>query len=104
MSSPGGQPFCVCADPVRERPGAVTWPDGHRSRVVQVCIDIPDPLFAEESRFWREATGWATERSRRSEFISLVPPRSSPIKFLLQRLGRDGTVALWNRGRGTLVR
>ena len=89
MRSPGGFPFCVCGDPVRTKPVPVTWPTGHRSRVVQLCLDVPAGDFEAEVGFWREATGWAFERMRRGEFESLVPPSSSPVKLLLQRLGPD---------------
>src|SRR3954469_25016165 len=89
MGSPGGLPFCLCGDPGRTRPAPVTWPDGHRSRIVQLCLDIPADLFAAEVDFWRDATGGDFERSDRGEFESLVPPASSPMKLLLQRLGPD---------------
>jgi hypothetical protein len=91
MTSPGGLPFCLCEDPSRARPDPITWPDGHRSRVAQVCLDIPAASYDTEVLFWINATGWTTEGSNRAEFESLVPPPSSPVKLLLQRLGEDDT-------------
>src|SRR5687767_15112337 len=39
LASPGGLLFCVLRARDREAPPATAWPDGHRSRLVQVCID-----------------------------------------------------------------
>jgi hypothetical protein len=88
MSSPGGLAYClVAAERRRARCGPVTWPDGYRSRVVQVCVDIPAAHFDAERNFWRGATGWPEETARFPEFARLTPPPTSPMAFLLQRLG-----------------
>jgi predicted enzyme related to lactoylglutathione lyase len=89
MDSPGGLPFCLCGDPDRTRPGPVTWIDGHRSRVVQVCLDIPDADYPRELAFWAAATGWEHRDVARPEYERLVGPSSSPLSFLVQRLGAD---------------
>lgn len=90
MASPAGLPFCVCQEAwPHERPEAVAWPDGHRSRLVQVCIDVPGERYDEELRFWRAATGWADEPVDAPEFHRLVRRDESPLQLLVQRLGTD---------------
>jgi hypothetical protein len=89
MASPCGLPFCLVGRPERTRPGPTTWPDGHRSRVVQACVDVPAGMYETELAFWRAATGWRHEPGRRPEYDRLVPPSSSPIRLLVQRLGDD---------------
>ncbi len=89
MSSPAGLPFCLCSEPDRVRPGPTTWPDGHRSRVVQVSVDVQAESYATELAFWREATGWQREPGRRPEYDRLAPPESSPLRLLVQRLEND---------------
>ena len=87
MSSPGGLPFCLLRRRGAIRPGPSRWPGGHRSRLVQVCIDSPADQLAAEVRFWREATGWRWDRSPSDEFAGkLFPAPGSPIQLLLQRL------------------
>jgi hypothetical protein len=96
MTSPGGLPYCLVDGRDRTRPGPTTWPDGHRSRLVQVCVDVPSAGFEAELGFWRDATGWPEETSRFPEFARLTSPTTAPIGFLLQRLGpaEDGPVRL----------
>lgn len=90
MTSPAGLPFCVCEESwPHERPGAAGWPGGHRSRVVQVSIDVPSECHDAELSFWQAATGWADEPVRRPEFRRLVQRRESPLQLLVQRLGVD---------------
>jgi predicted enzyme related to lactoylglutathione lyase len=86
MGSPGGLPFCLCGDPDRRRPGPTHWPDGHRSRIVQVCVDIPAAGYDTELDFWRAATGWAPTTAARPEYDRLEPPTESPLRMLVQRL------------------
>ena len=96
MSSPGGLTYCLVAERHRARPGPVTWPAGHRSRVAQVCVDVPAAHFDAERDFWSGATGWPQESARFPEFARLTPPVTSPMAFLLQRLGpgEDGPVRM----------
>jgi hypothetical protein len=96
MSSPGGLAYCLVAASPRTRPGPRTWPDGHRSRLAQVCVDIPAARFDAERDFWRGATGWPDETARFPEFARLAAPATSPMAFLLQRLGpgEDGPVRM----------
>ncbi len=93
LTSPGGLPFCVCEQmrPHR-RPDAVTWPDGHRSRLVQLCVDVPADRYETEWAFWAAATGWAEEPVGAPEFRRLVHREQSPMQLLVQRLGdHEGT-------------
>jgi hypothetical protein len=91
MSSPGGLPFCLVPHRFgNTRPAARTWPGGHRSRLVQACIDSPPGLHDPEVDFWRRITGWRWSASSGPEFAgTLSPPRSGPIQLLLQRLDAD---------------
>ena len=90
MSSPSGLPFCVCDEQwPHRRPGATAWPDGHRSRLVQLCVDVPADRYDIELAFWRAATGWADEEVDAPEFHRLVHRSESPLQLLVQRLGRD---------------
>ena len=90
MSSPAGLPFCVCVEPRQpRRPGATAWPGGHRSRLVQLCVDVPAQRYDDELAFWRAATGWAAEPVRSPEFHRLVHRSQSPLQLLVQRLGDE---------------
>lgn len=81
LSSPAGLPFCVCGElRPSSRPSPVTWPDGHRSRLVQLCIDVPAQHYDAELTFWRAATGWADEPVRAPEFRRLVHRTHSPLQ------------------------
>jgi len=89
MRSPGGLPFCLCREPVSgTRPPGVRHTD-HRSRLAQVCVDIPAREYDREATFWRQLTGWDSSRSGRPEFTDLVGPPEAPLQLLLQRLGED---------------
>ena len=92
LESPGGLPFCIVDEAVPAAvPVSARWADGNRSRVCQVCIDAPPSLHAAECEFWAAATGWRERDSPYDpEFASLLPPESSPVQFLLQRLDDDG--------------
>lgn len=92
LRSPGGLPFCLAREPRRvARPEPTGWPSGHRSRVRQVCVDIPADRREPESSFWQDATGWGRQptggpgESGRPEFSWLRPP-TGPQQLLLQRL------------------
>jgi predicted enzyme related to lactoylglutathione lyase len=89
MASPAGLPFCVCAEKQpHERPTAVAWA-GHRSRLVQLTVDVPADRYDAELQFWRAATGWADEEVDAPEFHRLVHRSESPLQLLVQRLGPD---------------
>jgi hypothetical protein len=100
MRSPGGLPFCLVDRQERVRPPALRL-DGHRSRLVQICIDSPPALHDHEVTFWRTATGWRWRESDRAEFAGkLYPPAGSSVQLLFQRLDDDPGAD----DRGTAVR
>lgn len=90
LLSPAGFGFCL----VRPLDGAVRtpprrWPDGHRSIVDQLTIDVAADAWADECRFWGQLTGWTVASSSRPEMARLHTPATMPVRVLLQRLG-DG--------------
>jgi predicted enzyme related to lactoylglutathione lyase len=88
--SPGGFPFCVVAAGDQDPPTPVTWPDGHRTRLVQVCIDSPRDVHDAEVVFWRELLGgrWAPSHAR--EFAGKWhDDAGSPVQLLFQRLDEE---------------
>ena len=87
LRSPGGLAFCLVEwHGEAVRPGAARWPDGQRSLVDQVCLDIPVAGFDAEADFWAEVTGWARRPVPGSEFDFLVRPEGMPLRLLLQRV------------------
>lgn len=87
LLSPGGLPFCVVPAGQHEPPTPVAWPDGHRSRLVQVCIDSPTARHDQEVSFWRALIPgrWVTSSAR--EFAGkLHDDLGSPLQLLFQRL------------------
>lgn len=53
LRSPAGLTFCLVRHPAAVVPEPMTWSSGHRSRVSQVCLDIPRGLFDVEVLFWQ---------------------------------------------------
>lgn len=94
MRSPGGLPFCVLVGRERPLPEPVTWPDGHRSRMVQVCIDSPAAKHDAEVGFWRALLGGRWVGSSSPEFAGTWhDDAGSPLQLLFQRLDEaDGPV------------
>jgi hypothetical protein len=89
MRSPGGLPFCLVDRQEHVRPPAQHFA-GHRSRLVQICIDSPPTLHDQEVAFWRAATGWRWRGGDQDEFAGkLYPPTGSSVQLLFQRLGSD---------------
>lgn len=75
---------------------AASFPGVRRSRVYQVCIDIPSSSYAAEADRWAELTGGRVEvLARRPEFAWLrLPGGRRPLDVLLQRLERtEGAVS-----------
>jgi hypothetical protein len=94
LRSPGGLPFCVVAQGAPDPPEPVTWPGGHRTRMVQVCVDSPIAVHEEEVAFWRAFLPgrWADSGAR--EFAGKWhDDDGSPVQLLFQRLDEpDGLV------------
>jgi hypothetical protein len=90
LASPGGLPFCVVASGGEAAPGPVTWPGGHRSRMVQVCVDSPPAAHDAEVTFWRELLGERWYASQAPEFAGKWHDGAgSPLQLLFQRLEED---------------
>ena len=94
LLSPGGLPFCVVEAARHQSPPPTTWPGGHRSRMVQVCIDSPIAAHEQEVAFWRALLGERWVDSPSPEFAGKWhDDAGSPIQLLFQRLGEpDGPV------------
>jgi hypothetical protein len=90
VRSPGGLVFCFVTHPAAHRPQAVTWPDGTRSQVDQVCLDVPPAAYDVEVAFWQGLTGWDLAEVGEQEFERLQPPDEQPLRWLVQRLDDDG--------------
>jgi Glyoxalase-like domain len=94
VRSPGDLPFCVIGAREYQAPPPVTHPDGHRTRLVQVCVDSPRAAHAMEVAFWRSllAGRWVDSDGR--EFDGKWhDDAGSPIQLLFQELGEaDGPV------------
>ena len=55
--------------------GRATWPDGHRSQVDQVCLDVPPAAYDVEVAFWQGLTGWDLTRGRRARVRAAAAAR-----------------------------
>ena len=87
MRSPGGLDFCVVAHHgEHERPLPALWPDGHRSLLDQVSVDVAPHAFETECAFWSEFTGWPLHEASRSEFAYLTRPAGVALRLLFQRV------------------
>ena len=87
LLSPGGLPFCVLASSRHEAGRAVTFADGHRSRVVQVCIDSARSAHSEETAFWRALLPGRWVDSPEPEFAGKWhDDAGSPLQLLFQQL------------------
>ncbi len=90
LASPGGFVFCLVRHAGSVVSEAVRWPDGTRSRVDQVCLDVPPSAYDEEFAFWGAVTGWEQRPPRPDvEFARLTPPPGQPLNLLLQRLDTE---------------
>jgi hypothetical protein len=94
LLSPGGLPFCVLEAGEHEPPEPATWPEGHRSRMVQVCIDSPAALQDQEVAFWQALLPGRWVSSPAREFAGKWhDDAGSPLQLLFQRLDEpDGPV------------
>ena len=94
MASPGGLPFCLLRARDHRPPGPVSWPEGHRSRLVQVCVDSPVAAHEQEVGFWQAALPGSWSGSPSPEFAGKYhDDHGSPVQLLFQRLEEpDGPV------------
>lgn len=90
LRSPGGFVFCFVRHHASRRPAPATWPDGTRSCVDQVCLDIPPEHHRAEVAFWQALTGWEFVDSTGREFSRIHPPDDQPLRWLLQRKDEPG--------------
>lgn len=87
LASPGGLTFCLVTHPAATPPSARSRPDGRRSRLDQVCLDVPPSAYDEELAFWEAVTGWVRrEPPEGSPFGRLTPPEPQALQLLVQRL------------------
>ncbi|MBF6354538.1 VOC family protein [Nocardia higoensis] len=91
LRSPGGLLFCLtrAAAETATPAAAVDAPDGTRSRLDQICLDIGPSDHPREAAFWRNLTGWSHTAGRRPEFSRLRATTPMPVSLLLQRLDED---------------
>jgi hypothetical protein len=73
-------------------PVPASFPGVRRSRIYQVCIDIPDQAFEAEAERWAALSGGRVEvLTRRPEFAWLrMSSGPRPLDVLLQRLDHPG--------------
>jgi catechol 2,3-dioxygenase-like lactoylglutathione lyase family enzyme len=91
VKSPSGYGLCVTAwyGATRTAP-PFTAPDGTRTRLDQVCIDIAPSAHDAEVAFWSGLSGLDVVPSRRhAEFSWLRVPEEWPVEVLFQRLGEE---------------
>lgn len=87
LRSPGGMVFCLVTHPATTPPEVRTWPDGRRSRLDQVCLDVPPSAYDDELAFWERVTGWVRrDPPEGSPFGRLTPPEPQGLQLLVQRL------------------
>ena len=87
LLSPGGLPFCVVEPSSHRAPEPTLWPSGHRSRMVQVCIDAPAEVHDDEVAFWRGLLPGRWVNSSSPEFAGKWhDDAGSPLQLLFQRL------------------
>lgn len=87
LLSPGGLPFCVLEARDHEPPGPHLWDGGHRSRLVQVCVDSPVAAHDGEVAFWRALLPGRWAESVAPEFAGTWhDDAGSPLQLLFQRL------------------
>jgi hypothetical protein len=80
-------PFCVLRARERRPPPPVSWPAGHRTRLVQLCIDSPADRHEAEVAFWRSFLGGRWVDSSSPEFAGKWhDDDGSPIQLLFQVL------------------
>jgi hypothetical protein len=92
LRSPGGFVFCFVSRPASRVPVPASWPGVRRSRVYQVCLDLPADRYDSELAFWTALLASPPEPSvRRPEFSWLRQPGpDQSLAVLVQRLDSSG--------------
>ncbi len=86
LRSPAGLWFCaVHHDGESARPGVPNVDGRSRTRVDQVCIDVPPDEYDRECRFWAAVTCWEHRAALLPEFSYTVRPDPIAIRLLFQR-------------------
>ncbi|MDT7578716.1 MAG: hypothetical protein QOH17_5049 [Pseudonocardiales bacterium] len=102
LRSPGGLPFCVLQAERREAPQPITFADGHRARMVQICIDSPRSVHATEVDFWRALLPGRWNSSGAAEFAGKWhDDAGSPLQLLFQQLDETGGSTRAHLDQGT---
>jgi hypothetical protein len=87
LTSPGGLRFCTVPAGEGGPPDPVAWPGGHRSRLVQLCVDSPTTMHDAEVAFWRAFLPGRWADSDSPEFAGKWhDDNGSPVQLLFQRL------------------
>jgi hypothetical protein len=91
LKSPSGYGLCVTAWHGASRAvRPFVAPDGTRTRLDQVCIDIAPSAHDAEVAFWSGVSGLKViPSSRWEEFSWLEPPQGSPVTVLFQRIDEE---------------
>ncbi|WP_153502725.1 VOC family protein [Cumulibacter manganitolerans] len=92
MRSPGGLGFRLGPEAASTVPPPATF-RGVRSRVNQVCIDVPAALWSSESDFWSGLIERPYRQLTRATFRLLQDDPRFPLRILLQRDSRLRQVA-----------
>ena len=92
LRSPGGLTFCHVGHPAASAAPPGRWPDGSRSIIDQLCLDIPRSIFDGEAAFWQSLLGWPSVGSSYAEFERLARPDGQALRVLLQRVGDNEPV------------
>lgn len=77
LRSPSGLMLCVQGPVDGVAPTGTTWPDGHSSRVVQVCLDVPRRWFEAEVDFWQRMLGGRWIELEDAEIVIRQPGESA---------------------------
>ncbi|KNX36389.1 VOC family protein [Luteipulveratus halotolerans] len=93
LRSPHDMPFCLVQwAGQREVPPPVQLGRA-RTRLDQVCLDIPSGVYDDEVAFWSALTGWPVGQGVLPEFAWMRAGDDQSVRLLLQRTGDvDGRV------------
>jgi len=87
LRSPGGFVFCLVSHRAAVVPAPASFPGVRRSRVYQVCLDIPAASYDAEAVFWAGLLDRSVDvLARRPEFAWLRGGSLLALDVLLQRI------------------